>query len=245
MPRAGSVDVNRLNREDFEAHILVPHDDGSLSPTGQSTTLTTLNGKVCCRRLSTFSGNALKTHHVHLVPPLTFLSAQTVHVRGSVLVTGEGFKNHREVCAQAKLAQTSFSMSAVSDCRSVLTTSLQVPVLFEETFYNEHDESYSVICIQGPLQGRTFSWPSIISHLANFLSEATTPLSSSFRTEPLEEEAVAVLVSKHQCVGFLTSGLGVAKTHGRRLLFATRSFHLLSFLDRPLCAFSFAIMPFR
>lgn len=43
---------------------------------------------------------------------------------GQVLVTGEGFKDAR-----------------------------RVGILFEESFYNARDQSYRVLCTDGPLQG--------------------------------------------------------------------------------------------
>jgi len=52
-----------------------------------------------------------------------FILFQEIFIQGNLIILGAGFNYH-----------------------------LSVPVLFEETFYNEKEESFSILCIAHPLE---------------------------------------------------------------------------------------------
>lgn len=53
----------------------------------------------------------------------TFFFPQEIFIQANLVILGTGFDDH-----------------------------LSVPVLFEETFYNEKEESFSILCIAHPLE---------------------------------------------------------------------------------------------
>lgn len=52
-----------------------------------------------------------------------FFLFQEIFIQGNLIILGTGFSHH-----------------------------VSVPVLFEETFYNEKEESFSILCIAHPLE---------------------------------------------------------------------------------------------
>ncbi|XP_074864593.1 ankyrin repeat domain-containing protein 27 isoform X2 [Carettochelys insculpta] len=73
------------------------------------------------------------------------LNGKEIFIQGNLIISGTGFNNH-----------------------------LSVPVLFEETFYNEKEESFSIWCIAHPLEE------------SEILEESTTP-SNSYTLKNIED----------------------------------------------------------
>lgn len=98
-----------------------------------------------------FSSSSLSTcqYDSYILKPVEekfqTLNGKEIFIQGNLIILGTGFNNH-----------------------------LSVPVLFEETFYNEKEESFSILCIAHPLEE------------SEILAESTTP-SHSYSLKNIED----------------------------------------------------------
>ena len=64
-------------------------------------------------------------------------------INGDMVTVGHGYKENRSVSYLLQLAL--YLMH--------LVIPVQVKILFEECFFNSHEESYQVFCLEQPLEG--------------------------------------------------------------------------------------------
>jgi len=78
-----------------------------------------------------------------LITPVRVFTFQEVLIEGSTILCGSGFVNKHQKPSYDSRSETLDLQ--LQECHSA-------QILFEETFFNQNDESYQVVCISQPLE---------------------------------------------------------------------------------------------